>query len=184
MTCKYLPSMGLLLGSLLLGGCSTDPWDNRTADYTNMMVHFSDEGDYELWYPSDWVISEPGDGVIGAASPDGNYTVSLVREETPSDLSDSDAYREVSEKLLCESYEGYITFEEQGHPCGFGGMDAVASVFRITDGDAAAQFCQIYCRTDAFCYVMTYTALPEDYESGISYLRKMANGFRFIDEDS
>lgn len=167
---------------LVLTAC-VDEWAIE-PDYSGLSVRYTEEGDCAFFYPSDWFLTEPADGVLLASEPNGDAEISLVREKNSKNLDSPEEYWKISREILVETYGDALTFVEDGKSTALGTEPAVRACYDLSQNGYTMRLSQICCPCGDYCYVLTCTTLADRHDDFLPALRNLTAAFIFIDESA
>ncbi len=176
---RILAVLLLLVMALSLVACSEDGVPQGMMDVATENARF------HLFVPETWVSQSEG-GICGATSPDGKHSnVTVVNYLADTSCLDLAGYPSAAiywaNKCLPE-YQATFTdlvILTDGEDTTLGGRNAKRYVYTATLGGNSYKFMQIITADSSYVYTLTYTALPEHYETYVADVESIRAEFLF-----
>lgn len=141
-----------------------------------MKIISTDEHPYRFFVPSDWKTNEKTE-FSAATAPNDSSNVSLQFHMEP----ESEMYKEPSVYFEeCEAnykkvFESYVKLSDENIT--MGGKDAKKYTYKIVSGGVEYKQMQAIVSKGGVFYVLTYTALPENFDTHLAEVEKMIAAF-------
>lgn len=139
-----------------------------------MKIISTDELPYRFFVPKSWAVNNGAD-FSAAEAPDGSSNVSLQMYMTENDNETVDDYFAKLEKRYKELFSSYAL--ESTESIKMDGSDAKKYIYKITVGGVEYKQVQAIVVRGAVFYTLTYTALPENFDSYTDDVNKMIESF-------
>lgn len=138
---------------------------------------------YELEYPADFTVKNIGSAtVFSSRVEDKKYafspSVNVVAVDLGGSVSDLDVFYRQSKEALGRSL-GTVKFIEDKKDT-LSKTDAYRLVYASRQKKADFKFLQVLCVHNNRAYVLTYTALQDQYDKFLKVAQAMIKSFRFI----
>jgi hypothetical protein len=149
------------------------PADESTPN--GMKIASGDEVKYILYVPASWSVTETGN-VYGATAPDGSY-FSVIPYSLTESISVDEYFAQSEELMKASSKEQYQLIDKQVIP--FGSGNALQCEYEYTVGGVAYHYLQIIVGYKSMFYNLTYTALPQNFETNRADVDAIISAFTF-----
>ena len=150
------------------------PDDKNAPD--GMKIASGNEVAYLFYVPSSWSITETGN-VYGATAPDGSF-VSVVPYLPSGEGISVKGYFEKSEELMLTTSGGHYQRISETEIT-IGGGKALQYEYEFTVGGVTYRYLQVVVGYKTMIYNLTYTALPQNFETNRADVEAMIGAFTF-----
>ena len=151
----------------------TFPTDENAPD--GMKIASSNEVEYKLYVPTSWSVTETGNA-CGATAPDGSY-VSVVPYRFSESISIEEYFAQSEEMMKTLSANQYTLIEKTVVP--FAGGNALQCEYEYTVGGVTYHYLQIIVGYKSMFYNLTYTALPQNFDTNRTDVDAIIAAFTF-----
>ena len=151
----------------------TFPTDESTPD--GMKIASGNEVKYILYVPTSWSVTETGN-VYGATAPDGSY-FSVIPYSLSESISVDEYFAQSEELMKASSKEQYRLIDKQIIP--FGSGNALQCEYEYTVGGVTYHYLQIILGYKNMFYNLTYTALPQNFDTNRADVDAIIAAFTF-----
>lgn len=152
----------------------TFPTDQNAPN--GMKIASGDEVEYKLYVPTAWAVTEVGN-VYGATAPDGSY-ISVVPYLPSGEGISVKGYFEKSEELMLTTSGGHYQRISETEIT-VGGGKALQYEYEFTVGGVTYRYLQVVVGYKTMIYNLTYTALPQNFETNRADVEAMIGAFTF-----
>ncbi|MBE6589716.1 MAG: DUF1795 domain-containing protein [Ruminococcaceae bacterium] len=152
------------------------PADENTPD--GMQAASNSDVAYGFYVPASWRVDR-NHSIFAAVAPDGSSSVSVVPYLPHSDeqMSVKDYFDWNRANLKKTSPEGYTDVSEK--EITLDGVPAMQYEYTYTVGGRTYCYLQVVAAWRGMFYNLTYTALPENYESNLGDVQRIIEAFDF-----
>ncbi len=133
---------------------------------------------YRFYVPKDWVVNRE-ERIFSAYDANDKSSVSVVPYMPESNSMSVGQYFALSRDLMMKSGEGKFELLASGEQVDMGGRVATVFDYYYTVGGVQYRYRQFICAYRSMIYCMTYTALPENYETHLADVTAMIEAFEF-----
>lgn len=155
-------------------GDSKEFSDKVTAP-DGMKLISTDERAYRFFVPENWIVNQRAESTAAYFSETDRSNVSVQMYMTADESQTVDEYFASCEKTYKKNFSAYelVSSDE----IEMSGLCAGQYVMTMTSGGVEYKMLQAIVKKGAMFYVVTYTAIPENYDGHISDVEKMIESF-------
>ena len=146
---------------------------------TGMKLASNNDVAYRFFVPTDWEINRDEE-IFSAYRADDRSSVSVVPYMPDVDSMSVAQYFELCEKSM-QNFSGEDGYEliKTEKEIDLGGRVATAYTYRFTVGDTEYRYLQVVAAYKSMIYSLTYTALPEHFDTHLEDVQTMIDAFEF-----
>jgi hypothetical protein len=165
----------VILTLTLLGFASCS--DTKVAPNGMIDATAPDAFAYSFYVPKTWKDSSYGGISMAVCSSEDPASISLTQYTLASGVTDNASFWDSCKQDYAQNFSDFTVISESN--CMLGGTEAGQYEFTATIAGTQMKYMNVIAVKDDMAYVMTYSSIPENYDSHLEDVTKVIQNFIF-----